>query len=78
MANACDIACSVTLSHLTLCNPMDCTHQDPSVHGIILARILEWLPFPLPGDVPDPGIKPVTPAAPALAGSFFITWKACL
>ena len=28
------------------------------------------LPFPSPGDLPDPGI---TPASPALAGSFFIT-----
>ena len=26
------------------------------------------LPFPLPGDLPDPGIEP---AAPALAGGFF-------
>ena len=31
-----------------------------SVHGISQARILEWveLPFPSPGDLPDPGIKP--------------------
>ena len=28
------------------------------------------LPFPFPGDLPDPGIKP---ASPALAGSFFTT-----
>ena len=27
----------------------------------------------LPGDVPDPGIKPMSPAAPASAGSFFTT-----
>ena len=25
-------------------------------------RILEWLPFPSPGDLPGPGIKPVSPA----------------
>ena len=24
------------------------------------ARILEWLLFPPPGDLPDPGIKPVS------------------
>ena len=29
------------------------------------------LPFPSPADVPDPGIKPVSPVAPALAGGFF-------
>ena len=27
-----------------------------SVHGIFQARILEWLPCPPPGDLPDPGI----------------------
>jgi len=29
------------------------------------------LPFPPPGDLPDPGIRPVSPASPALAGRFF-------
>ena len=33
-----------------------------SVHGIPQARILEWVPFPFPGDLPDPGIKPRSPA----------------
>ena len=31
------------------------------------------LPFPPPGDLPDPGIEPVSPVAPALAGGFFTT-----
>ena len=31
------------------------------------------LPFPTPEDLPDPGIKPVSPASPALAGRFFTT-----
>ena len=31
------------------------------------------LPFPLPGDLPDPGIEPMSLLAPALTGSFFIT-----
>ena len=30
-------------------------------------------PFPLPGDLPNPGAEPVTPASPALAGRFFTT-----
>ena len=30
------------------------------------------LPFHLPGDLPDPGIEPVPPMFPALAGEFFI------
>ena len=29
------------------------------------------LPWPPPGELPDPGIEPVSPAAPALAGRFF-------
>ena len=29
------------------------------------------LPFPAPGDLPDPGIEPESPGAPALAGGFF-------
>jgi len=31
------------------------------------------LPFPSPGDLPDPGIKPASPVIPALAGVFFTT-----
>ena len=37
------------------------------------------LPFPPPGDLPNPGIKPVSPTSPALAGEFFTTsstWEA--
>ena len=31
------------------------------------------LPFPPPEDLSDPGIEPVSPAAPALAGGFLTT-----
>ena len=41
----------------TLCDPMDHT-----VHGILQARILEWVAFPSPGDLPNPGIEPMSPA----------------
>ena len=40
----------------TLCDPMDYT-----VRGILQARILEWVAFPSPGDLPHPGIKPRSP-----------------
>ena len=35
------------------------------------------LPFPTPGDLPDPGIEPIYLASPALAGGFFnsTTWE---
>ena len=41
----------------TLCDPMDCSLRGSSVHGIFQARVLEWLPIPSPGDLPDPGIE---------------------
>jgi len=36
----------VTQSCPTLCNPMDCSPPGSSVHGILQARILEWVPTP--------------------------------
>ena len=32
--------------------------QAPLSVGILQARILEWLPCPPPGDLPNPGIEP--------------------
>ena len=49
----------------TLCDPMDCSPPASSVHGILQARILEWLPFPSPEGLPDPGIEPWSPALQA-------------
>ena len=43
-----------------------------SVHGILQARILEWLSCPPPGDLPNPGIDPASLVSPALAGGFFV------
>ena len=46
----------------TLCNPMDYSLTDSSVHGILQASIPEWgLPVPYPGDLSNPGIKPMSP-----------------
>ena len=58
---------------LTHCDPLDCSPPASSVHEIFQARILEWsgLPFPPPGDLPDPGIKLVFVEPPALQGRFF-------
>ena len=38
-------------------------------------RLEYWggLPFPTPGDLPDPGIEPASLVSPAQAGRFFIT-----
>ena len=56
----------------TLGDPMNCKPPGFSVHGILQARILEWVA----GDLPNPEIEPV---CPALAGRFFTTgatWEA--
>ena len=50
----------VTQSCLTLCDPTDYT-----VHGILQARVLEWVSFPFPGDIPNPGIEPRSSALQA-------------
>ena len=59
--------CMRAQSYLTLCDPVDYSPPGSSVHGIILARIY-WseLPFPAPGELPDPGIKHASPEAPVL------------
>ena len=36
----------VTQSCLNLCDPTDCNPPDSSVHGILQARILEWVAMP--------------------------------
>ena len=46
----------------TLCDPLDCSPPDSSAHGIFQAWILEWVTFPSPGDLPDPGIEPGPPS----------------
>ena len=48
----------VAQSCLTLCDPMDCSPQGFSVQGILQARILDWLSFPSPGDLPCLGTEP--------------------
>ena len=56
--------------------------RDPlgsSVHGILQARILEWVAMASPGDLPNPGMEPASLMSPALAGRFFTiraTWEA--
>ena len=60
-------------SHVRLQDPMDYSLPGSSVYGILQARILEWGPFPSPGDPPDPGIEPAPLTSPELAGMFFTT-----
>ena len=55
-------------------NPTDCSLPGSFVHGIIPARILGWVAFPSPEDLPDPGIELASLTSPALAGGFFTVW----
>ena len=50
----------VAQSCLTFCDPMDCT-----VHGILQAKILEWVAFPFSRGSSSPGIEPRSPALQA-------------
>ena len=48
---------------------MDCSSPNSSVHEIF-QRILEWVAFPPPGALPNPGMESTSPA---LAGGFITT-----
>ena len=51
---------------LTLCDPMDCSaHQAPLSMEFSRKEFWSGLPFPFPGDLPNPGIEPRSPALPA-------------
>ena len=44
-------------------SPTLCNHMDYTVHGILQARILEWVAFPFSrGDILNTGIEPRSPA----------------
>ena len=52
------------------CNPMDCTRQAHLSMGFPKQGYWRGMPFPSPGDLPNPGVKTTSPA---LAGRFFTT-----
>ena len=66
----------VTQSCPTLCNPMDCSLWGSSIHGISRQDYWSGLPFPSPGDLPDPGIEPGSPALQAVAVTIWATREA--
>ena len=66
-------------SHPTLCDPWTVAHQDHLSMEFSRWKYWSGLPCPPSGDLPDPGIKPVSPLSPALGGGFFTTsatWEA--
>ena len=61
-------------SHVQLFVTLAC--QGPLSMGFFRQEYLIWLPCPPPGDLPDPGIKPMSLAdARGLAGQFSTTWE---
>ena len=62
------------LSHVWLfVTPWTVAHQAPLLQGFPNQDYWSGLPFPPPGDLPDPGLEPVSPVSPALADRFFTT-----
>ena len=59
----------VTQSRLTLCE----SWTVPVSMGFSRQEYWSGLPFPSPGNLPNPGIEPASPEAPASEGGFFTT-----
>ena len=71
--------CVCAWSCLTLCHPMDCSPLGPLSMGFSRQKYWSGMPFPTPGDLPNPGVEPRSPVPPALAGRSFTTsaaWEA--
>ena len=67
--------CLVTQSCQTVCDPMDLACLAPLTMGFSRKEYWSGVPFPPPGDLPNPGIEPVSSA---LAGGFFIAEPPCV
>ena len=68
-------------SYLTLCNPMDCSPPGSSVHGILQARLLEWVAMPSSRGSSQSRDQTHISHVSARAGGFFTistTWEAWL
>ena len=59
--------------------PQTVAHQAPLSIGFSMQEYRSGLPFPFPGDLPHPGIKPASLRSPALTAEFLTTsttWEA--
>ena len=67
-------ASALLLSPVRLCvTPGSVALQAPLCMEFSRQEYWSGLPFPPPGDLPDPGVEPTSPLPPALAGGFFTT-----
>ena len=63
-----------SLSHVQLfATPWTVAYQAPPSMGFSRQEYWSGLPFPSPGNIPDPGVEPESLSSSALAGRFFTT-----
>ena len=77
--HVCVRECLVAQLYLTLATLWTIAYQAPLSMGFSRQEYWSGLPCPPPGDLPDPGIEPMSLMSPALAGEFFntsTTWEA--
>ena len=71
------ILCACVLSRFScvqlFATPWTGAHQAPLSMGFSRQEYWSGLLYPPPGDLPDPGIKPRSPASPELTGGFLTT-----
>ena len=71
----CVCVCACALSHVWyFVTPWAVDCQTPLSMEFSRQEYWNGWPFPSPGDLPNPGIKPVSLVSPALAGKFFTSW----
>ena len=66
-----------TLSHIPVCDPVTIAPQAPLSMGFPRQENRSGLPFPSPGDLPDPGVEPASLVSSALAGGYSLPLR-CL
>ena len=71
MGGLCAVLCLVARSCPTLCDPMDCSLPGSSVHGILQARMLEWVAMPSSSESSQ--LRDWTQVS-HIAGRFFTIW----
>ena len=72
-----EVKVPVTQLCLTLCDPMDCSPPPPLSTEFSRQDYWSELPFPPPGDLPDPVIEPKSPVLQAdslLSGPLGSLW----
>ena len=65
--------CARSVLSCSFATPWTEARQAPLSMGFHRQEYWSGLPFPPPGDLPEPGAEPVSLISPALAGGFFTT-----